>query len=1219
MTTPTLPELPDLASLQQLARALWGNGSLRGAAVLVGAGFSVNAICSSPDTPRPPLWDHLLKDLKRQLYVNDESQAPSNALRIAEEYRTYLGQAALDDFIRARFPDRAWAPGPLHAELLALPWSDVLTTNWDTLLERAAEDTTDYVYQTVRTEADLPHARAPRIIKLHGSLADPGPLIFAEEDYRTYPTKHAAFVNLARQVFIENELCLLGFSGDDPNFLEWAGWVRDQLGGGARRIYLAGYLNLAPPKRKFLEAHNISPIDFTPLVQELPEVQRYGRAAQLFLAQLRNAKPRPVHEWKLVSVNERPWMKHGADAPQNAAKDDTFAAQLLHEALPQWKKERTEYPGWLVCPYELRRKVLPQHEARLLNSAVLQKTDARERVPLLSELLWRRTISFAPLDERLAECLTDALQRPGVVTDPAVRFAFAIGLIRYARACADDDALERWGALVDTEALPNDPARLAVQYQRCLRARDRLDLGGLVAAIAKLEASEPIWKMRKAGLHAEIGEFAVASRLIAEAAAELERRHRLQRDSLWVKSHLGWADWMRRASDVRSRMASGESTRPLSFADLQIDPGKEIDALAEEGDSIRTRREEWEAGIVPLFDAGRYRDTTKPGSIGTGIDTSAVLAYEFDQLVEVVGIPLRINRVSLGAVNARVIATLNYQRTSSWYLWLLRTLHDPFEDSFNRFLGRVAIAQLSEEASRELVCAIEANIDFWVQRLVRLDVSDRREDLSHAVDRLRLMVMALSHFTVRMSSSQAADLFKRALNLAQNPRLKYPWILEALGELVRRVAEAIPVADQGALALPAIDMRLPGEIGADPRLVPEPIQAIWRSTPARYAGEETWGFRIKQLLKAADQGQPDRKSAILRLAYLSIRNALSSAEKAAFGRALWSEIDQTLNGLPLDTGLGSFAYAQLPAPDTIDAISHVRARVFEIDVQSLLKMPQPLGTGALADNMEKLSGWIQAQRAGLELEPSLARRCFDLLTGWHIEEKGTPDFFMQTMILEATDRLRLLVGELLDEVVPVMENADRTPERARALQEFIPRTKAWRSLSALPEFIVRYPDISDVVSTAILRGLTKSDEAHVVGASRALMRWARLFTDEKVRHLPESSIGKLVAVIEMGISRGLAHLLRAARALVDEGLLDSNTMTRLMGALSDLANTTQYREIKIDSIEAVWVSLIRVECTRLAASLKERIADDGTLARWIASAARDPLPEVRFSLIQNEK
>ncbi|KHK59485.1 hypothetical protein PI86_09185 [Burkholderia sp. A9] len=64
-----------------------------------------------------------------QLYPGRKGIAPTNPLRIAEEYRTYFGQAALDDFIRSHFPDRAWQPGALHTELLEFPWSDVLTTN----------------------------------------------------------------------------------------------------------------------------------------------------------------------------------------------------------------------------------------------------------------------------------------------------------------------------------------------------------------------------------------------------------------------------------------------------------------------------------------------------------------------------------------------------------------------------------------------------------------------------------------------------------------------------------------------------------------------------------------------------------------------------------------------------------------------------------------------------------------------------------------------------------------------------------------------------------------------------------------------------------------------------------------------------------------------------------------------------------------------------------
>jgi hypothetical protein len=147
---------------------------------MVGAGFSKNADRKAPDTPEAPNWRELLSELVKQLYPSNRKSAPRDPLRIAEEYRTYFGQAALDGFIRTRFPDRAWLPGPLHLQLLNFPWSDVLTTNWDTILERAAEEVTDFVYEVVRTEADIAHARSPRIIKLHGTLGDTDASIFAK-------------------------------------------------------------------------------------------------------------------------------------------------------------------------------------------------------------------------------------------------------------------------------------------------------------------------------------------------------------------------------------------------------------------------------------------------------------------------------------------------------------------------------------------------------------------------------------------------------------------------------------------------------------------------------------------------------------------------------------------------------------------------------------------------------------------------------------------------------------------------------------------------------------------------------------------------------------------------------------------------------------------------------------------------------------------------------
>jgi hypothetical protein len=70
-----IQELSDFPALQQLARALWREGTTRGAAVLVGSGFSRNAVLSGGDTPEPPLWSMLCQLMAEELY-RDPSAAP---------------------------------------------------------------------------------------------------------------------------------------------------------------------------------------------------------------------------------------------------------------------------------------------------------------------------------------------------------------------------------------------------------------------------------------------------------------------------------------------------------------------------------------------------------------------------------------------------------------------------------------------------------------------------------------------------------------------------------------------------------------------------------------------------------------------------------------------------------------------------------------------------------------------------------------------------------------------------------------------------------------------------------------------------------------------------------------------------------------------------------------------------------------------------------------
>lgn len=297
---------PDQIHVEQIRERLWRGREFGQAAVMVGAGSSRNAERISPGIPLCLSWPELAKcmydslypagDFPEQAHETMKLKATSGveALRLASEYETVFGRPALDDFLLESIPDNSYLPGQLHELLLSLPWSDVFTTNYDTLLERTLPVVHDRKYDVILTASDIPGGMKPRIVKLHGSFPSHRPFIITEEDYRTYPTEFAPFVNLVQQSLMENAFCLIGFSGDDPNFLYWSGWVRDNLGEATPCIYLCGLLNLSTSQRKLLESRNIIPIDLSPLfsVSEQPDPEiRYAKALEWFLLNLMEGAP----------------------------------------------------------------------------------------------------------------------------------------------------------------------------------------------------------------------------------------------------------------------------------------------------------------------------------------------------------------------------------------------------------------------------------------------------------------------------------------------------------------------------------------------------------------------------------------------------------------------------------------------------------------------------------------------------------------------------------------------------------------------------------------------------------------------------------------------------------------------------------------------------------------------------------------------------------------
>jgi hypothetical protein len=404
--------LPDQNHINEIARRLWCDREFGKAAVMVGSGFSRNAKKLSPSAPDFPLWNHLKDELINRLYPNASGDTTSDVIALAGEFEGVFGRQSLNSLLLDLIPDSAHAPGDLHKLLMNLPWSDVFTTNYDTLLERTCPLVHGRKYDVVQTRDDLTRMMRPRIVKLHGSFPAHSPFIFTQEDYRTYPEKFAPFVNTVQQSMMENTFCLLGFSGTDPNFLNWVGWIRDKLGESVPLIYLCGLLNISNSNRQLLMQKKIIPVDLSPLFPDRDDPFRHYLATAWFLESLRKSKPLDVSCWpNEPSKSDKSNFEFSDRLPEiSVVKSVTWSPGQLNprgqqieraeilRLLKDWEICRHSYPGWVVAPPS-KRQILWIYTRPWIDP-ILHAVNELEPVlslAILYELNWRMEKSLTPL------------------------------------------------------------------------------------------------------------------------------------------------------------------------------------------------------------------------------------------------------------------------------------------------------------------------------------------------------------------------------------------------------------------------------------------------------------------------------------------------------------------------------------------------------------------------------------------------------------------------------------------------------------------------------------------------------------------------------------------------------------------------------------------------------------------------------------------------------
>ena len=894
--------------LNEIAQRLWsGHASL-----MVGAGFSKNA------SDKFLSWRELGDLLYNKLYGHnpkDSDKAYLDILKLADEVESTLGKTALNDLIKKELPDKEYPPSELHKDLLRLPWKDVFTTNYDTLLERATETIVDRRYEVVVNKDDLNSSNSPRIIKLHGSFPSTTPFILSGEDYRRYPNDNAPFVNTVQQSLLENTLCMIGFSGNDPNFLKWIGWIRDNLGKEkSSRIYLIGALTFSYGEQKLLESRNIIPINLSH--SENPNKTKiHAKAIQYFIDKMNE-----IH-------NKEDRSKWGDELNIVAQKNS------YKKILADWEAERASYPGWLILPASKREIIYEGMSHVSITDKRFSELSTPDDLFFLYEFNWRTERCLYPMLNDWVPIYESVLQKYDpfkkaiITSDTETRetyplldwdkiqetwIALQLSLLRLYR---EEGWTEKWDNLYkilkDKEPSFSEENKAKLNYELCLHYLFTFDIRNLIPAIKnwKVDNSLPYWAAKRATLSAEFCSTEDAVPILEQCLKEVRRRLNLVPINNYYSlvSLESYLMLLYRTFVLSYELLPKDESRWNKLKQYQCDPWGEIKNFKLQLSAIPLELPNSKK-LHATFDIDQKRTTY----YFRGDFKSLRLSWEYIRFIEETGIPYHlpfiqtldkstfrkaIYFVSKSSPLTAIIAMIKSgDKENVKYLYNQKTLSEMNSDI------------ISEQASEYI-------------ELLRSSCLESHQNHENIFSTLSLILPEiLSRFCTKISF----DLRKKLIDILKgiyksrkiNPFAGYDTLMERLVNSFTEEEQYKLIPEW--LEFPIIDFN---------RRKFDPFSyIIYGKRPIKhwdkiFIKEEI----IDDLLSALKIDDPKRSIVIYRLAFLAQYHLLNPSQMDRFGKNLWRHTDG--DGFPKQKGLFNISFISLPHPGNISPVDLLRTYI----------------------------------------------------------------------------------------------------------------------------------------------------------------------------------------------------------------------------------------------------------------------------------------------------
>lgn len=1129
----------------EIANRLWSGH----ATVMVGAGFSKNALSSNSIKKHFPNWNQLGDIFYQKAYGKiPTDQCYLNVLKLAEEVEATFGRPVLDQMLRDEIPDKDHQPSILHEKLLRLPWTDIFTTNYDTLLERASENVTSQRFDIVTNKDDLVYSKKPRIIKLHGSFPSKRPFIITEEDYRQYPKKFAPFVNTVQQSLIENTLCLIGFSGDDPNFLKWVGWIHDNLGKeNSPKIYLIGILKLSIGQIKLLERRNITTLDLS----NCKDVKgNHEKAFTIFLDYLSNeGKLRNRLGWPDINLH--------------------FFFDREKEVMPQltpilenWRMLRQKYPNWIIVP-EDRREVLKIYTEDSISFIYqLSKVDTPIDIQFLYEYNWRIEKCLLPISNDVIKYYESIIEKynpfptlidiENSITPNNEQYKILdwkdigpkwleiqLSLMRVYREEGIHSQWQKVSIRLKTIFKYLKPEfQERYYYERCLYSMFSLNI-----TEAKKELEEwlpndtlPFWEAKRAGLMAELGDVVEAEKILEDSLKFIRKELNLNpiiNDYSYVSQEayvMQLLNYIKQAASFNKKRNLLSKEDGSSFKDrwevlvqYKCDPWAEINLfkISLDREPVEIRDKVTKYG----FDIGQISNTYNL----SGYDKYAAHAYSYLRFVEEIGIPYHLPWMTFGKESAKGAIKHIAKYSPYWAFATLVRIGD--SELSNSIFDRKSISKMDSEQIDNLISRYLSVLE---NSKLEIKNSDSFQNSNFASSLSSVLPEILSRLCVKSSYDIKLKLINFLRDVySSNFRDRY----RGIGDLTKRLINSFCESDQYKLIPVFLEFQVLPELNhlidkeyLDPFSYIEIDKEIVNKTSKIKIGNE----KIKELFDYTKKSTREKQNALRRLIYLWKLDLLTKKQIELLANSLWHNIDSN-TGFPSDSIYLLYSYLILPHPKNINPEkllkAYLAASLFPIQAHKTDKgVPM---TGGYIPIFQEITGTSNSEAKYFWSKSDISLLLKKLIEWWDADKKylevvDKPDAF-GSIPNEFKARFSNLISIFTDILFPndrLMEESEKD-EVLRVIYEF--ERYKMINLAAKASFYHLLPNDQEEISRNIYESLFSKEREKVIDALNGFKTLLESSNDsaevllsvvtEHIRSRNETALSSFIKLISFIIKR----------------------------------------------------------------------------------------------------